>query len=107
MITSFARFIKGSLQPRAPRRRAARPQDLQVIRTALLHCIEDCEHLPATRLRHKIAKSMTVQELWLLRNDAYQLVSQRHTQAIATERINAVLPCFECCMDARQLARIE
>lgn len=107
MIATFARFIKGSLRSRIPGRRTPKLQDLQAIRHALLQCVADCETLPAIRLRHKIAKATSVQELWLLRNDAYQLVSQRHSQTIAAERINGVLPCFECCMDARQLVRIK
>jgi len=103
MIARLTRLFKG---PGAPARRHATMKDLQRIRTALMEAIGDCEGLPSTRLRHKIETAKSVQELWLLRNDAYQQVSQRHTQNVAAERINALIPFFEGIVDPRQLVRI-
>lgn len=103
MIARLTRLFKGA---GAPARRHPSLQDMQLIRTALMEAIADCDGLPSTRLRHKIETAKSVQELWLLRNDAYQQVSQRHTQNVAAERINALIPFFEGIVDRRQLVRI-
>ena len=107
MIANFARFIKGSLKPRAPGRRPPSLKDLQSIQTALLQCITDCDNVPAQRLRHKIEQAKSAQELWLLRNDAYQLISQQTSQAVAAERINALIAHFDGWLEPRQLVRIK
>lgn len=107
MIATFARFIKGSLKPRTPGRRTPSLKDLQSIRSALLQCITDCDNMPATRLRHKIGQAKSAQELWLLRNDAYQLISQHTSQAVAAERINALITHFDGWLEPRQLVRIK
>ena len=107
MIANFARFIKGSLKPRAPGRRPPSLKDLQSIQTALLQCITDCDKVPAQRLRHKIEQAKSAQELWLLRNDAYQLISQQTSQAVAAERINALITHFDGWLEPRQLVRIK
>lgn len=49
----------------------------------------------------------TPQELWLLRNDAYQLISQRHNQSVAAERINRLIQYFEGWLEPKQLIRIK
>ena len=106
MITVIDRLFRVALQPYATPRRMATLKDLQTIRSALLKCVEDCEGLPVDRLRHQVDRARRVQELWLLRNDAYQLISQRHSQAVATDRINGLIHCFEAFIDPRQLGRI-
>lgn len=107
MIATLSRFFRGSIRPRARPGRHASLQEMQRARAALLDCIADCDNLPAKRLRHQIESAKTGQELWLLRNDAYQLISQRHSQTVAAERINGLLRCFEAFIDARQLVRIQ
>jgi hypothetical protein len=107
VIANFARFIKGSLKPRAPGRRPPSLKDLQSIQTALLQCITDCDNVPAQRLRHKIEQAKSAQELWLLRNDAYQLISQQTSQTVAAERINALITHFDGWLEPRQLVRIK
>ena len=107
MIPTIARFIRGSLKPRAPGRKTASLKDLQAIRKALVQCIDDCESVSANRLRHKIIHAQTPQELWLLRNDAYQLISQQTSQTIAAERINNLIGNFEGWLEPRQLVRIK
>ncbi|MDQ7744887.1 hypothetical protein [Hydrogenophaga pseudoflava] len=77
-----------------------------MIRSALLQTVADCDGISVHRLRHKIEHTQTVQDLWLLRNDAYQLISQATSQTVAAERINALLAVFEGWVDARQLGRI-
>ena len=107
MITALSRLIRGSIRPRARQGRQATLPELQRARSALLQCIADCDSLPARRLRHQIETTQSGQELWLLRNDAYQLISQRHSQAVATDRINGLIHCFEAFIDPRQLGRIQ
>ncbi len=106
MIPTLTRLLKGSLKSGTSGRRHPGLQDLQAIRVALLRCIDDCDNVQTLRLRHKIESAKSVQELWLLRNDAYQLVSQRHTQTVAAERINALVGLFQGWVDPRQLTRI-
>lgn len=107
MIASLARFFRASLGPGTSRRRQPSLHELQNMRAALLACVVDCEGAVAQRLRHKIKHAHTGQELWLLRNDAYQLISQRHSQTLAAERINALLRHFEGFVEARLLVRIK
>ena len=107
MIPTIARFIRGSLKPRASGHKTPSLKDLQSIRKALLECIDDCESVPANRLRHKIIHAQTPQELWMLRNDAYQLISQQTSQTIAAERINKLISFFEGWLEPRQLVRIK
>lgn len=76
------------------------------IRQHLLFTIEDCLSVPAHRLRRQIEQARTPQELWLLRNDAFQLIAQRHDQRTAAERIDALIKVFEGWLDPKQLARV-
>ena len=82
-------------------------QDLLAIRQALLDCLADCDNIAAQRLRLKIGQTKTPQDLWLLRNDAYQIISQRHDQSVAAECINALIVHFRGWIDAKQLVRIK
>ena len=107
MIPTIAKIIKGTLSPRSNARKTPTLKDLQVIRNALLQCVEDCDSAPAQRLRHKIDHTQTAKELWMLRNDAYQLISQQTSQAIAAERINNLISAFEGWLEPRQLVRIK
>lgn len=107
MISSLSRLFKDSLKPWSVGRKTPHLRDLQAIRVALLRCIEDCDSVSARRLNHKIINTRTVQELWLLRNDAYQLISQQHSQAVAAERINALISSFEGWVEPRHLTRIK
>ncbi|MCW5671267.1 MAG: hypothetical protein KIT86_16545 [Hydrogenophaga sp.] len=92
-------------RPRATRSPSLK--DLARIRLQLERSIADCTGTPATRLRKQIDQAQTPQELWLLRNDAYQLISQRHDQSVAAERINQLIQCFEGWLEPKQLIRIK
>lgn len=106
MIPTLTRLLKGKIAPRKAAKATPSLKDIQTIRAALLQCIADCDGVPVHRLRHKIEHSQTAQDLWLLRNDAYQLISQQTSQTVAAERINALMAVFEGWVDARQLLRI-
>jgi hypothetical protein len=107
VIPIIARFLRGSLAPQASGRKTPQLKELQAIRVALLGCIADVDSVPARRLSHKIMVAESVQELWLLRNDAYQLISQQTSQTEAAERINALMPTFQGWVEPRQLVRIK
>lgn len=106
MITTLARML--GIQPgdRLPARSAPSLKNLLAIRQAMLACIVDCDTTASERLRHKIGHTQTPQELWMLRNDAYQLIAQRHNQTVAAERINELIGHFEGWVDPKQLVRI-
>ena len=108
MIPTLTRLIRGKIAPgKKPVQSSPGPKDIQSIRAALLQCMEDCESVPAQRLRHKIAQTKTAQELWLLRNDAYQLISQQTSQNVAAHRINDLMAVFDGFIEPRQLVRIK
>ena len=107
MIPTIARIIRGTLNPRSTARKTPSLKDIQVIRNALLQSVEDCDSAPAQRLRHKIAATQTAKELWMLRNDAYQLISQQHSQSAAAARINDLISAFEGWLEPSQLVRIK
>lgn len=106
MIQRIAKLFEKSLK--SGKRPAKTPtlKDLQGIRTALLNCLSDCDSLQAQRLHLKISAATNPQDLWMLRNDAYQVISQQHSQNVAVERINQLLDAFEGWVDARLLVRI-
>ncbi len=101
----LARCLHLALGPRA-RPKAAHLKDVMAIRAQLLHTIEDCSGVAALRLRRQIERARTPQELWLLRNDAFQLIAQRHDQRTAAQRIDALVKTFDGWLDPKQLARI-
>lgn len=107
MIATIARIFRVALRPRRTAHRTVSLRDLHSIRLSLGQCVNDCEGQQAQRLRHRIEQARTPQELWMLRNDAYQLISQRHNQQVAAERINALMTAFEGWVDAKQLVRIK
>lgn len=106
MITSIARMLQESLGHRQRPQHRLGIQELEAIRCQLERSIVDCMSPSACRLRRHIVRASTPQELWLLRNDAYQLISQQHDQSTAANRINALLPYFEGHLTPRQLVPI-
>lgn len=107
MITTIARIIRVSLKPGYRKSRTASLKDLAAIRKALLLAFEDCLNLSAQRLRLKIENAKSPSELWMLRNDIYQVISQQHDQGIAADRINGLLRVFEGWVDPKQINRIK
>jgi hypothetical protein len=106
MIQRIKDFLTRSLGVRSKPPKVASFKDLQAIRTAMLSGVKDCEGLQAQRLHLKISSAATAQDLWLLRNDAYLVISQQYDQAVAAGRINQLMHAFEGWVDARQLVAI-
>jgi hypothetical protein len=69
-------------------------------------CFQEIEGVQADRLRLKVRLSKDVKELWMLRSDIHQLLSQHFNQSEASHRINSLLPCFVGWIPERQLVRI-
>ncbi|QHE87678.1 hypothetical protein [Hydrogenophaga sp. BPS33] len=107
MIHVLTRMFRVKVAPRPRTGRSASLRDLARIRRQLERSIEDCPSESAQRLRQMIHEARTPLELWLLRNDAYQLISQRHDQTIAARRINALIHCFEGWLEPKQLVPIK
>ena len=107
LISVLTRIFRVNLASRQRAHRSPSLKDLARIRQQLERSIADCPSEPAARLRKQIDQAQTPQELWLLRNDAYQLISQRHDQSVAAERINQLIQCFEGWLEPKQLIRIK
>jgi hypothetical protein len=105
LLARLASLLGLAAEPRQ-KPRVPRLKDLMTIRQHLLFTIDDCMSVPAHRLRRQIERARTPQDLWLLRNDAFQLIAQRHDQRTAAQRIDALLQIFEDWLDPKQLARI-
>lgn len=103
---AIIRFLSAALEPRPAVRKTPRLKDIAPIRNHMLRTIEDCNSAQAHRLRMQIEGAGSPQELWLLRNDAFQLISQQHSQQVAAERINGLIQVFEGWLDPKQLVRI-
>ena len=86
----------------------AKPARLTVsqVKLTVELCFQEIEGMQADRLRIKVRLSKDVQELWMLRSDIHQLLSQHFNQSEASHRINNLLPCFVGWIPERQLIRI-
>jgi hypothetical protein len=68
--------------------------------------LHDVGGIDAVRLQFKIRACRTVNELWMLRSDMYQVISMLHSQSEAARRINSLLPCFSQWIASKQLGAI-
>lgn len=76
------------------------------IRESLQTLLHDCKDMRSQRVLYKINAAQTPSELWMLRSDLHQCISQAHTQSEAAERINSLIDVFEGWLPAGQLTRI-
>lgn len=88
------------------RARARGKLPLPEIKQQLEASLHDIGNTDAQRLRLKIRAASTAHQLWLLRSDIYQCISKIHSQSLATQRINQLLPSFKHWLPARQLGAI-
>ena len=85
---------------------AQKRRDIEPLRNSLHEDMHDCTDIRAQRMTYKINMARTPSELWLLRSDLHQCISQVHSQGVAAERINALIPAFESWLPATKLRRI-
>ena len=77
MIATLTKLFKGKAAPGKGAKAVPSLKDLQVIRSALLQTVADCDGISVHRLRHKIEHTQTVQDLWLLRQAAEEAAAQQ------------------------------
>ncbi len=80
---------------------------IEQIRHSLRSTLDDCEDIRAQRVKFKINAARTPADLWMLRSDLHQCISQVHSQRVAVERINSLVSVFEGWLPASQLTRIQ
>ncbi len=80
---------------------------IEQIRHSLHRTLDDCrEDIRAQRMMFKINAAKTPVDLWMLRSDLLQCISQAHSQRVAVERINSLVDIFEGWVPPSQLTRI-
>lgn len=77
------------------------------LQQALHDTVQDCGEQRATRIRYRIDKARTPQDLWALRSDMHQCLAQFHSERVAAARINDVAMMFAGWIPASQLTRIQ
>jgi hypothetical protein len=73
----------------------ARLADIQQARHQMLQSVHDCHDEAASRLRSRIQSARSHKELWMLRSEAYRVISLHHCQSVAVERIDLLMHVFE------------
>lgn len=84
----------------------AAPADLAALRAQMLSVLDDCLDAPADRMRTRLLRARTANELWLARCDVYQLIASRHCESTAAQRINGLIASFEGWLPQHLLRRI-
>ncbi|MDB5891748.1 MAG: hypothetical protein JWP47_2579 [Polaromonas sp.] len=98
----FSRVIARRFRPKKFRSRAR----LEHLRQCLRATLEDCTDVRVDRLNYRIDLAQTPSDLWLLRSDLHQCIAQLHSQQVAVERINALIPSFRGSIPSLQLLPI-
>ena len=65
-----------------------------MLRHLLLGVLDDCEGFEVDRLRWRLHMAERAQELWLLRDAIFQVVSAEHCQEQAAARLQGLMPAF-------------
>ena len=79
----------------------APPAGVETVREQLLAVLDDCRGFEVDRVRWRLHMAERAQELWLLRDAVFQVVASQHCQALAMERIQALVPAFRQVLPAR------
>ena len=106
LITVIERIFGVSSAKRDKTPKTDLPVKLDPIREHFYSAMRDCADSRAERMAYKIKVARTASELWLLRSDLHLCISQTHSQSVAAERINALIPAFKGLLPASQLSRI-
>ncbi len=79
---------------------------LEAARGELLAVLEDCHGTECDRLRWRVHMAERAQELWLLRDAAFQAVAYQHCHEQAVQRINGLEPAFQAVLPAHLVTRL-
>ena len=71
------------------------PVAMVQVRLLSIAALHDCASPASERIRGKLARAVTAQDLWLLRGEIYQEVARAHCETEAMRRVNSLLPAFE------------
>jgi hypothetical protein len=61
--------------------------EIGAARERMLNALCDCRGSEAERLRLRLMRMITTQELWFARCDVYALVSREHCESVAADRL--------------------
>ena len=100
-------FAVQALSRRLGGQRTASKADLTRIRSAMLERVLDCELKTVRRIRVQLAGASSAVQLWLLRSEVYQAVSEQFGQAEAAARIESLQPLFKGFLPPSSCARPE
>jgi len=78
---------------------------VEAVRRQLLAVLEDCHGTECDRLRWRLHTAERPQELWLLRDQIFQVVASQHCLELAHERINGLLAAFRSVLPAGMVGR--
>ena len=82
---------------------ASHLRDLENVRQCALKALDGCDCPISRRVRYQVRNAATVEKLWLLRTDIYQVLASDYCQFEAMKRINVLMPSFEGLLPARLL----
>jgi hypothetical protein len=68
---------------------------VEQIRSQLHEILQDCKDIRTQQLIYQINLAQTPSDLWVLRIDMQQCITQLHGPAIAIERIDRLISIFE------------
>ena len=86
--------------------RVADSADLTRIRAAMLERVIDCELKTVRRIRMQLAGATSAMQLWLLRSELYQALSEQFGQAEAAARVDTLRPLFQGFLPSKQLRAV-
>mgnify|MGYP006334956523 FL=1 len=86
--------------------RTLEPMDLALIKQLMVDSLDGSDDMSAERLRYTLARAQSATDLWMLRSDLYQHLSNRHSQSVAAQRINSLRHCFSGWVSASQINRV-
>jgi len=95
MPPCLSRLMRAIVRPRNTRRPTPRLADVQLARQHMLQSLADCNDASALRLRNRIQLAASHKDLWMLRSEAYRVISLHHCQSIAVERIDQLMHVFD------------
>lgn len=61
--------------------------EIGAARERMLRAMHDCRGSEAERLRMRVMRMITTQELWFARCDVYALISRVHCESVAADRL--------------------
>jgi hypothetical protein len=78
---------------------------VEAVRRQLLAVLDDCHGTECDRLRWRLHTAERAQELWLLRDQVFQVVASEHCLQQAHERIESLVTAFGQVLPRRLLGR--